>query len=283
MSASDSPAPQLLLLASWAARRRTAVHGTFVLGISGAQGTGKSTVAAHLTRLLADRFALRAGILSLDDLYLTLAEREQLARDVHPLLRTRGVPGTHDVALGQRVIASIRTATQGQHVSFPRFDKARDDRAPREAWPELEGPVDVLLFEGWCLGAAPEPEGALAGQLNDLEREQDQDGRWRSYVNGQLAGRYVGLFKEIDALLFLAAPDMQSSLGWRIQQERELAARTRADAGASRAVMSDAEVGRFVQHFERISRHMLAEVPARAGAVLELDGEHGYASISVRD
>jgi D-glycerate 3-kinase len=283
MSASDSPAPQLLLLASWAARRRAAVHGTFVLGISGAQGTGKSTLAARLTHLLAERFDLRAAVLSLDDLYLTRAEREQLAADVHPLLRTRGVPGTHDVALGRKVIASIHAATQGQHVSIPRFDKARDDRASREAWPELEGPVDVLLFEGWCLGAAPEPDGALAAPINDLEREQDRDGRWRSYVNGQLAGRYVALFKEIGALLFLAAPDMQSSLAWRIQQERELAKSAGAGARAGRAVMSDADVERFVQHYERISRHMLAEVPSRADAVLELDGEHGYASISVRD
>jgi D-glycerate 3-kinase len=283
MSPSDSAAPQLLLLASWAARRRTAVHGTFVLGISGAQGTGKSTLAAHLAHLLAERFGLRAAVLSLDDLYLTRAEREQLATDVHPLLCTRGVPGTHDVALGRKVIASIRATTQGQHVSIPRFDKAHDDRASREAWPELEGPVDVLLFEGWCLGAAPEPEGALVTPINDLEREQDRDGRWRSYVNGQLAGRYVALFKEIGALLFLAAPDMQSSLGWRIQQERELAKSAGAGASAGRAVMSDAEVGQFVQHYERISRYMLAEVPSRADAVLELDGEHGYASISVRD
>jgi D-glycerate 3-kinase len=279
MSASDAPAPQLVLLASWAARRRGAVPGTFVLGISGAQGTGKTTLAAQLMRLLEDRFALRTAVLALDDLYLTRAERERLATDVHPLLRTRGVPGTHDLPLAEDLIASLHDAGPGQCIRIPHFDKASDDRLAPEAWPELVGPLDVLIFEGWCVGAAPEPAVSLATPINALEREHDPDGRWRQHVNAALAGPYSTLFSALDALLFLAAPDVPTSLAWRIQQEHELAERS----GPGRAIMSDAQIGRFVQHFERITRHMLAEVPARADAVLELDDDHTYASISVRD
>jgi D-glycerate 3-kinase len=255
------------------------VPGTFVLGISGAQGTGKTTLAAQLMRLLDDRFGLRTAVLALDDLYLTRAERERLATDVHPLLRTRGVPGTHDLALAEQLIASLHDATPGQRIHIPNFDKASDDRLAPEAWPEIVCPLDVLIFEGWCVGAAPEPESTLATPINALEREHDPDGRWRRHANAALAGPYSTLFSALDALLFLAAPDVPTSLAWRIQQEHELAER----AGPGCAVMSDAQVGRFVQHFERITRHMLAEVPGRADAVLELDDDHTYASISVRD
>jgi D-glycerate 3-kinase len=263
-------------LARWIARRSVARSGTFVLGISGAQGTGKSTLAGVLARALADGHGARSATLSLDDLYLTRAERARLARDVHPLLATRGVPGTHDVALGQQVIASLRAARDGEHVRIPRFDKAVDDRSPPEAWPVAVGAIDVLIFEGWCLGATPEPEAALGLPINELEAAEDVDGRWRRYVNAQLSAVYPALFSSIDALVFLAAPDMHSSHSWRIQQERELA----AHAGRTDAVMSDAEVARFVQHYERISRHMLAAAPLLAEAVIELDRDHRYASVT---
>lgn len=265
-------------LAAWIAGRRAAAAGALVLGVAGAQGTGKSTLAALLADRLAREFALRAAVLSLDDLYLTRAERETLARDVHPLLRTRGAPGTHDVALGLRVIDALRAAGPGERVRVPLFDKGKDDRLPPDLWREVEGPTDVLIFEGWCVGALAQDSAALPQPVNALERDEDQDGRFRAHANAQLAGPYAALFAAIDALLFLAAPDLQTSLAWRIAQERELAALT---PGAS-ALMSDAAIARFVQHFERISRHMLAELPARADAVLRLAADHGCASLTWR-
>jgi D-glycerate 3-kinase len=273
---SEPFAPELAGLSAWTARRRATRSGALVLGIAGAQGTGKSTLAGLLAQQLAREHALRTAVLSLDDLYLTRAERERLARDVHPLLRTRGVPGTHDVALGSSLIAALRAAGTGERVRVPRFDKAGDDRRPPERWAEIEGALGVLIFEGWCLGARPEGEAALAAPLNALERDEDPDGRFRRYVNAQLAGPYSALFAAIDALVFLAAPDLQCSLAWRTQQEHELAARE-----PGRAVMSDAQLARFVQHYERISRHMLAELPARADALLRLRPDHGCASMTL--
>jgi D-glycerate 3-kinase len=264
-------------LAGYIAGRANSGGAPHLVGIAGAQGTGKSTAAALLTCLLEAGLGLRCATLSLDDLYLTQAERAELARRVHPLLATRGVPGTHDVALGQRVLGALAAAGPGQRVRLPRFDKARDDRALESEFAEVEGPFDCVLFEGWCVGARPEPEAALARPINALEREQDPDGRLRRFANAQLAGPYRTLFAEIDTLVFLAAPDLQSSLAWRTRQEHELRARHGAGTG-----MDDAQLARFVQHYERISRHMLQEMPGRADVVLRLDRDHRFSAVDVR-
>ena len=138
----------------------------FLVGVTGSQGSGKTTTARALARLL-DARGLRAAILSLDDLYLPLADRRRLAAEVHPLFLTRGVPGTHDVDLGVAILEGL--AAPGATL-MPRFDKATDDRA--SAWDVHEGPFDVILFEGWCVGARPQAPGALIQPVNDLERER---------------------------------------------------------------------------------------------------------------
>jgi D-glycerate 3-kinase len=266
-------------LSGWVAKLHERKRAPLVLGIAGAQGTGKSTLAALLAIVLADGLGLRALTLSLDDLYLTRSERERRARELHPLLRTRGVPGTHDTELGERVLAELCAARRGEQVAYPRFDKASDDRAPRQDWPVWEGPTDVVLFEGWCLGAQAQSDAALIAPINALERDEDCDSRFRRYVNAQLAGSYRALFARIDGLVFLMAPDMASVRSWRGAQERELAARAHPNAPG---VMSAQQLERFVQHFERISRSMLAQMPARADIVLELASDHGYKAVRVK-
>lgn len=242
-----------------------AMGPAFVVGVCGPQGSGKTTTARVLARLL-EAEGLKVATLSLDDLYLPRADREGLARDVHPLLRTRGAPGTHDVALGVAVLEGL--AGEGV-TSLPRFDKAIDDRASPEAWPEVAGPVDVVLFEGWCLGARPEPAEALRKPVNALERERDADGAWRAFVNAALAGPYRALFARIDLLVQFTAPDFETVLAWRQEQESKLRARL-ALTGQGGA-MSEAEVAVFVQHYERLTRHIAREMPARADLVIALD------------
>lgn len=227
-----------------------------VIGICGAQGSGKSTLAAALSARFDD-----APVLSIDDLYLCRAERRRLAAEVHPLFATRGVPGTHGVALGLDLIAGFR---RGEALSLPRFDKATDDRADG-AEPVPAG-AKLLLFEGWCLGAEPAPADA---PINSLERDEDTDGRWRARVEASLAGPYAALFGEIDLLIFLAAPSFETVADWRWQQEAALA---RARPGAA-AVMSRGEVDRFVAHYERITRRLLADLPGRADVTLWLDAD----------
>lgn len=246
-----------------------AMGPAFVVGLCGPQGSGKSTTVRVVAALLEAR-GLKTATLSLDDLYLPRADREALARDVHPLLRTRGVPGTHDVALGLAVLDGL--AREGD-TALPRFDKAADDRAPVETWPVVEGPVDVVLLEGWSVGARPEPAEALAAPVNALERERDPDGTWRAYVNAALAGPYRALFGRLDLLVLFTAPDFAAVLAWRREQEAKLRARlAQAGEGAGRA-MSDDEVAVFVQHYERLTRHIAREMPARADIVVALDAD----------
>ncbi|MBO9544583.1 kinase [Caulobacter sp.] len=237
----------------------------FILGVCGAQGSGKSTLAEGLAARLKAR-GLRAATLSIDDLYLSRAERTRLGQVVHPLFATRGVPGTHDTEAGIHLLDQIR---EGRDVVLPRFDKARDDPAP--AGTPVEGPLDVLVFEGWCVGARAQDDAALTAPINALEAERDPDLVWRRFVNLALATDYAELFARIDRLVLLAAPGFEVVRGWRIQQEHDL----RARVGEGGRTMTDAEIGTFIQHYERLTRHILSDMPTYADLTLRLDARRG--------
>ena len=257
------PLPEALApIEAFVRERLTRATAPIVIGLCGAQGSGKSTIAACLAERIPDTV-----VLSLDDLYLPLAERQRLAEVVHPLLKTRGVPGTHDVALGEAVLADLRA---GRPVRLPRFDKATDDRAPESTWPLIEG-ARLVIFEGWCVGARAQPDEALENPVNALEDDEDPDEIWRRYANGALRGHYQGLFT-LDALVLLAAPDFGAVYRWRIQQEHALAADIASGRRTGRA-MTDAEVARFIQFYQRLSVHILREMPGRADCVVRLDAD----------
>lgn len=262
----------LAALADSAASRRAACP--LVLGLCGAQGSGKSTAAAAAARVL-ERQGRRVAVLSLDDLYLPRSKRENLAAH-HPLLRLRGVPGTHDVELG---VAVLRALGETGRVRLPRFDKSIDDLRPRAEWPEVASPVDVVLFEGWCVGARPQAAADLARPVNALEREEDPDGRWRAFANARLAGDYQGLFARIDVLALLAAPGFSVVAGWRREQEASLRREIAGRGGVLEATMSDAQIKRFVQTYERLTEHILAEMPGRAELVVRLDSARGVTAM----
>jgi D-glycerate 3-kinase len=251
-----------------------------VLGVSGSQGSGKSTLARGLARALTAA-GQRVAVLSIDDLYLPKAERARLGAAVHPLLATRGPPGTHDVALGCATITALTGAGPDQETPIPRFDKARDDRAPRDAWDAFRGRADIVIFEGWCVGARAEQAGALASPVNELERTEDADGGWRAYVNQQLATRYGDLFGLIDRLVMLRAPSFDVVFAWRRQQERELEAKLGAAARGSQ-IMDDAALARFIMLYERLTRHILREMPARADIVAALSESREVLSVEAR-
>ncbi|MEJ7934511.1 kinase [Sphingobium sp. AN558] len=254
----------------------TGANGRLVLlGLCGAQGSGKSTLAAGLKARLEGE-GVATAILSIDDLYKTRAAREGLARTVHPLLRTRGVPGTHDVALGLDVIAALE---RGEATWLPRFDKAADDRLPPTAWDKAEAGTRLLILEGWCVGARPQAAAALGAPVNALEREEDAEGIWRRYANMALAGPYQPLFARIDLMVLLAAPNFGVVQAWRSQQEQAL----RAVAGKEApGVMSDAGVERFIQHYERLTRHILHEMPGRADLVIRLGEDRSMRGVEMR-
>ncbi|MGF6712033.1 D-glycerate 3-kinase [Luteibacter sp. W1I16] len=235
----------------------------FVLGVSGLQGSGKSTLAAALIDAARGR-GWGAVAMSLDDAYLTRAEREKLAGEVHPLLRTRGVPGTHDLALLGSTLSALEKASPERPVPIPRFDKGHDDRYEQSLWPAIGEPPRLVVLEGWCLGVEPVGADELAEPVNTLEREEDADGRWRRWVNARLSG-YLTLWERIDALVVLQAPAWEVVATWRDEAERPLRER-----GEPRA-MDEAELSRFLQHYERISRWALLSLPGKADMVLPLD------------
>jgi D-glycerate 3-kinase len=236
-----------------------------IVGICGTQASGKSTaceqVAAHL-----DALGLSVGVLGLDDLYFGRVVRAELAARVHPLFATRGPPGTHDVALGMEVLSAVK---RGKAVRLPRFDKRADEPLPEEKWPELGAHCDVLLFEGWCVDARAQDELALAEPVNDLERDDDPGAIWRRAFNAELAGATGALFAQIDRLVYLRPPGWETVYNWRCQQEHAYL-KTDQPAGAS-AAMTDAQVARFIAHYERMTRHMIAEMPDRADLTVQLD------------
>lgn len=239
-----------------------------VLGINGAQGSGKSTYAALIQWHLCSQFGLNVVQLSLDDFYLPRVDRRQLSHQLHPLFLTRGVPGTHDVALAKATLSALLALQKGEEMAVPRFDKANDDRFAPGHWPMATGPVDMVVFEGWCLGVPPQSAAELCEPVNALEAIEDRDGRWRGAVNDYLADPYQSLFACLDYLLMLKAPDFSCVAGWRLQQERKLAA-TRA----GKALMGETDIARFVQFYERLTRHALVALPTRADGIMTLDGE----------
>jgi D-glycerate 3-kinase len=238
-----------------------------VAGLCGAQGSGKSTASAALVEMLRQQ-GIPAVSLSIDDFYLPRAGRIALAQAVHPLLITRGVPGTHDVELAQ---ATIESLAEPEPTLLPSFDKATDDRRPRSQWRVVQGPMRVVILEGWCVGALPQTAAQLAQPVNALERDEDPDGSWRGHVNAALSGRYRALFDRLSPLTLLAAPSFEVVRHWRGEQERRLREKLQREGGDDSRLMDDAAIVRFIGHFERVTRHILEEMPQRADHLICLD------------
>ncbi len=237
-------------------------HGSRVYAIAGLQGSGKSTLAAQVAAL-ASAQGLSVAAMSIDDFYLTREERQRLASDVHPLLATRGPPGTHDLALAQDILHALR---RGETRALPRFDKIADDRAARSQWPIAA--ADLILFEGWFLKTPPQSAAELMTPINALERDEDTNGIWRRYCNDALNRDYPALWAQIDRLLWLHGPGFETVPEWRWQQEQTL---QRSDP--ARPAMDRPQVERFVQHFERVSRQAWTTLPDIADWTVALDAE----------
>lgn len=231
-----------------------------VIAVVGAQGSGKTTLA----RAAADRFG--AAQISIDDVYLTRAEREAMAREVHPLFVTRGPPGTHDLGLLQQLVDALSAAGPGDETLIPDFDKRGDDRRPVEAWRVFRGRPSAILIDAWCLGALPEEAPALAEPVNALEVDHDPDGGWRRAVNAFVGGTYADFIARFDAVLFLRAPSFDVVLDWRCQQEADLLGVAPADLPP----MERERLAGFIQYFERITRRML-DGGVTADVMVQLD------------
>jgi len=234
-----------------------------VIGINGAQGSGKSTLADLLVYLFQQE-SLNAVSLSIDDFYLTFKDRVKLSQQIHPLFKTRGVPGTHDIDLAYNTVQQL--LHHDDAIRIPRFNKAADNRLPASQWDSITEPVDIIVIEGWCLGSEPQDKSALHRPINDLEEQYDLDGIWRHYVNQQLHN-YTPLFSLIDTWVMLKAPSFDCVFNWRHEQEKKLKMALNTDM----ATMNDDEIAHFIKHYQRITEHTLNTLPSKVNYMFELD------------
>ena len=253
------------------AQRAKAANTAPLVGFSGCQGSGKSTLVALMAKVMREVHGVSTVVLSLDDFYLTKAARVALAQSIHPLFATRGVPGTHDLALMNETIAALRQPPSGGSVPVPAFDKALDDRPEMVHWRQVSAPVQLILLEGWCVGLSPQQESELRAPINPMEAEQDPSRVWRGEVNRQLATEYADLFGKLDALLLLQAPSFDSVFDWRWQQEQRLSQQFQQDhPDKPDPTMTRSEVADFILHYQRLTEHGLKTLPDRADFVWEL-------------
>lgn len=267
-----------LPFARWVSDCSKPKHAPLVLGLGGPQGCGKTTFCSVVSHILAKGFDLNAVVVSLDDLYLQRSDRLSYASRKHPLFGTRGVPGTHDTQLALTIFDRLKNLKAGEVMYVPTFDKSIDDRKPVHRWQEVSGPVDVIFFEGWCVGAQAMPEEHLMEPMNVLEKDKDPDGIWRSEVNKHLQTDYQTLFDLIDVKMWMQPPSFDVVYDWRNKQERVLEAHLHDIHGGvldtlDIKVMSPEMLKGFMQYYERITRHMICSMLQQADVQFVLD-EH---------
>ncbi len=274
------------------ARQIRREHGrAAVFGINGGQGSGKTTINALLQIILSQGLGCRAAGFSIDDVYKTYDERQTMAKDVHPLFAIRSVAGTHDTGLAFDTLHQLTHATASSRIPLPSFDKmaknGEGDRRPESEWPIVEGPLDVVVFEGWCVGARPQPEHELAVPINERERDEDPDRLWRDTMNRLLAGDYRRLFDLIDDLFVMQIRSMEDVYRNRELQEQHLRrrleeARRQGDNIGESGAMTPAQVKAFIGLYERTTRHMLQTLPDEATLTLFLGDGHRIERLQVR-
>ena len=244
-----------------------------IVGLNGAQGSGKSTLSQYLSQMMPMHLGVDCHVLSIDDFYLSKAKRKKLAASVHPLLVIRGVPGTHDVRrLLDALAGFIEPAVQS--VTVPIFDKLKDDRTRRVHKIQKSAKPTIVLFEGWCVGVPAQRQLALSVPASSFEFSNDNNGVWRSYVNERLGTDYVDVFKLLDRLSMLKPPCFEAVYDWRVDQEIRLVARRRQEfSSESIRGMSVKEVGEFVENFRRLTCHALDVLPGIASETWELQAD----------
>ncbi len=241
---------------------------TRVIGLTGGQGSGKSTISKILMIILKEGFNLNTVIFSIDDFYKTIKEREIMSKKVSPLFLTRGVPGTHDTKMLLTCINNLKKK-KFKRCLIPKFDKSIDERLPKKKWQKIKIKPDIVIFEGWCVGVTPQKNKDLLVPINTLEKDKDNKKIWRKQVNNELKNNYKKIFRKIDKLIFLKVPNFKYILKWRLLQEKKLASLSKG-----KKIMTNIQVKKFIMFYERLTRHMLQNFGKKADYVIRIDKQH---------
>ena len=246
---------------------------TIVIGLTGGQGTGKSTISNILKIILKEASRLETVIFSIDDFYKTLNERKIMSKNTSTLFLTRGVPGTHDTRLLYSCIKNLKNKKFKKFL-IPKFDKSTDDRISKKRWLKVKKKPNIVIFEGWCVGASAQKKKDLINPINKLEKQKDDKKIWRQKVNSELKKNYKKIFNLIDKLIFLKVPSFKYVFKWRLLQEQKL----RVTAKGNKT-MTDNEISDFIMYYERLTKHMLKDLPRVANTIINIDNKHRLKSI----
>ncbi len=239
-----------------------------IIGLSGGQGAGKSTITSILKFILKKKYGLDICIFSIDDFYKTKIERIKMSKKIHPLFLTRGVPGTHDLVLINKTIKKLKEK-KFRTVVIPKFDKSIDDRSKKVKWQKIKKPPHLIIFEGWCIGARQQRNSVLKKSLNLIEKKYDVDLNWRKTVNNHLKNQYKKLFNKLDKLVYLKAPSFDCVFKWRLLQEQKMKLTSK-----NKKIMSKSQIKRFIMFYERITRHMMKDSSKISDLTIFLDKSH---------
>ena len=250
-----------------------------LIGLAGGQGSGKTTISSILSIILKKYFKLNVFIISIDDFYKTRKERKVLSKKKHSLLMTRGVPGTHDIDLMLKFFKKIKSK-KFRSLEVPKFNKAMDDRYKKRLWYKLKFKPDVVIFEGWCVGAKPQTAKQLKKPINSLEKVYDQGLKWRTHVNNQLKTKYKTLFNQLDGLLYLKAKNFNLLRNWRLKQERKLWIQTKDKKNLK--IMTNGDVINFMQTYQRITQQMFKDSIKSSSIIMNLNNNHQIQSIKLK-
>ena len=242
---------------------------TLFLGLSGGQGSGKTTVSTILKIILKKFFKRRIYVSSIDDFYKTSKERSKMSGKIHSLFKTRGVPGTHDIGLIINFFKIIMKK-KFKKIKLPKFEKANDDRVKKKYWFNIKNKPEIIILEGWCVGAKPQSNHLIKKPINILEKYEDKDLRWRKHVNAKLKNEYKKLFYMIDHFIFMKIPDFKAVFRWRLLQETKL----KKKSHSNKKIMSYNEIKRFIMFYQRITLQMIKDLSKSASIVMLLKKNH---------
>jgi len=250
---------------------------TLFLGFSGGQGSGKTTVAKILKIILKKFFKREIYVSSIDDFYKTLKDRNEMSHTIHPLFKTRGVPGTHDISLVKKFFDFIKKKNF-KKFKLPKFDKSMDERLKKKYWSNIKKRPEIVILEGWCVGAKPQSNSIINKSINVLEKYEDKHLIWRKYANEKLKKEYKKLFAMIDHFIFMKIPNFNVVYEWRLLQESKL----RKKSHSSKKIMSYNEIKRFIMFYERITLQMIKDLSKSASVVIFLKTNHKIKKILFR-
>jgi len=242
---------------------------TLFLGLSGSQGSGKTTTANILQIILKKFFKKNICIISIDNFYKTLRDRNRMSKQKHPLFKTRGVPGTHDINLIKNLFISIKKK-KFKKIKIPKFENAMDNRLEKKNWFNIKQKPEIIILEGWCVGARPQSSFLIKKPINTLEKYEDKDLKWRKYVNEKLKKEYKKLFLMIDHLIFMKIPNFKVVFKWRLLQEKKL----KKKSYSNKKIMSYNEIKRFIMFYQRITLQMIKDLSKSASIVMLLNKNH---------